>query len=361
MNRPDYRFGAWLRIATLALAGLVLVAAGPDEIRDAERVLSERVGMLFASKTPVDRAWGAHLVGVHRIGEHVGAVRKALDATKGRSDVESRGVRISCLDALIRLGVTVPPGTVVPHYGTCPDEALLLLGRDPAGSRVALWALLEDEKDDLRWMTIVNLLAETRAPGLAYRLLREYEVKMTVHVLGPNTAIGIGGGGGGGKGGAAPMPPELPGKGWPPLRSHVLTDRAVRGATVVAPGRHPVYAVARAATGIGRTAPSKNRMGYREALFGQLLDRRTFYPEPFPWLTFTYESGEHFLERVRKKRESLKNEWELCLMYFENEGLITEEEKEGLKLRLRIEVKDFRWTKFPALPDLPKEWTEGED
>lgn len=360
MNRRRVRKSAWLRIGTLALAGLLLVAAGPDEIRDAERVLSERVGGLFASKTPADRAWGAYLVGVHRIGEHVAAVRKALDATKGKTDAESRGLRLACLDALIRLGVTA--AGVDSHFGTDPDEVLILLARDPAGSREALWKLLPNEKEELRWMTIVNLLAETKSPGLALGLLREYEVKMTVHVLGKNTAIGIGGGGGGSGAAPVPKPPELPRKGWPPLRRHVLTDAAVRGATVVAPGRHPIYSVARAATEVGRTAPSKSRMGYRESLFGQLLDRGTFYPEPYPWLTFTFESKKDFIDRIGKKRESLKNEWELTLMYFENEGLITEEEKRSLKLRLRIEVKDFRWTsKFPPLPDLPKEWQSDQD
>jgi hypothetical protein len=353
--------GAWLRNTTLALAGVLLVAAGPDEIRDAERVLGERVGGLLSSKSAVDRAWGAHLVGVHRIGEQIGAVHRALAGTKGKTDAGHRGVRVVCLDTLIRLGGAVPAATVVPHYEACPDEVLILLALDPAGSRDALSKLLPTEKDDLRWMTILNLLAEAKAPGLSLRLLREYEVKMTVHVLGKNTAIGIGGGSSGGDTVSAPPPPKLPGKGWPPLTRHVLTDRPVRGATVIAPGRHPVYAVVRSVEEAGRTAPSRSRMGYRRELLGQILDRPTFYPDPFPWLTFTFENRTDFIERIRKRRESILSEWTLSLMYFAHGDLITEEEQNALKLPLRIDVKDFRWTKLPSLPDLPKEWTGDED
>ena len=54
---------------------------------------------------------------------------------------------------------------------------------DPKRYREVLLALLDGKLSDARWTAVVGLLAQGPAPGLAARLLDEFEVTLPVYVV----------------------------------------------------------------------------------------------------------------------------------------------------------------------------------
>jgi HEAT repeat protein len=205
----------------------------------------DEAARLLKSQGNRERAWGAYLAGTHGLKEHAPALVELLaDPNLAGGGWEESVVRQAALDALIRLDAEVPAEKLLPLYQSSPDEVVILLARSPEQNREALLPLFVEETPTARWLAVGNLLAESRAPGFAARLLRELKIEASLYVYdregGHNYGLGGGDGascgcGGGGSGGGE----------FPPVSYYVLTDTAGRGATVAAPGRHVVYYVRR--------------------------------------------------------------------------------------------------------------------
>lgn len=92
----------------------------------------------------------------------------------------------------------------------------------------------------MRWVAAGNLLAQTRAPGFAARLLGSLKIRASVYVYeregGHTLSGGEGMNGGGGGGGGRSSGGEFP-----PFGYYNLDDGAHRGAVVLATGPRVIY------------------------------------------------------------------------------------------------------------------------
>lgn len=197
-------------------------------------------GRLLRSGDTRERAWGAYLAGLHGLNDEAPRLVEMLadPALAGGGWQEARALQ-AALDALIRLDAEVPAETLLPLRQSSPDEVFILLAREPRQNRQALLSLFADEAPDPRWLAAGNLLAETRAPGFAARLLAGLKIEARVYVYDSEGDHGYNGGGGCGSGGGGRVfrSPD----GYPPVFYYFLTTANARGAVVAAPGRRTVY------------------------------------------------------------------------------------------------------------------------
>ena len=199
---------------------------------------------LISSGVNSERAWGAYLVGLYGLKDQTAALVGVLTDTSLGAGYEENLVRQAALDALIRLGAKVPAETLRALAPNFSDEAIILLAAAPEENRGALLEIFAELDGDGRarasWLAVGNLLAETKAHGFASLLMRGLKVEATVEVVDREGEGGIGFGGGGGCGCGGEYRPD---EGFPPVSYYALTDDALRGAVVVAPGKHPVFYV----------------------------------------------------------------------------------------------------------------------
>jgi hypothetical protein len=214
-------------------------AAAPDS-RGRLDGLKAEAARLLESRANIDRAWGAYLAGSHELKAEVPRLVEMLaDPALGGVGWEESRVRQAALDALIRLGAEVPVETLLPLKQSSPDEVVILLARAPQQNRQALLSLFVEEAPAAHWLAAGNLLAETRAPGFAARLLGGLKIEADVYVYDREGNYGYGGNGCAGCGcgcGTFRSPDE-----YPPVFYYSLTTAGGRGSVVAAPGRHTVY------------------------------------------------------------------------------------------------------------------------
>lgn len=197
-----------------------------------------------------ERAWGAYLLGLHGLrAEAPRLVELLADPALAGGDWEAALVRQAALDALIRLDAKVPAERLLPLYTSSPDEVIILLAREPQQNQQALLSLFDDASPTGRWLAVGNLLAETRAPGFAARLMAGLKIEARVYVYDREGDRGYGGDCGGGSGVGQFFKPLDE---YPPVFYYSLTKADARGAVVVAPGRHTVCYARSLAPGGGR-------------------------------------------------------------------------------------------------------------
>jgi hypothetical protein len=199
-----------------------------------------------------ERAWGAYLAGLHGLkAEAPRLVELLADPALDTGGWEEAVVRQAALDALIRLRAEVPAETLMPLRQSAPDEVIILLARDPRQNRPALLSLFVQETPAAQWLAAGNLLAETRAPGFAARLMAELKIAAHVNVYDDDSDRSCGVSGGGDSYGCSAF--RAPNE-YPPVFYYFLTTESARGAVVTAPGRHAVYYVRSISPGCGRGA-----------------------------------------------------------------------------------------------------------
>jgi hypothetical protein len=219
-----------------------------------------------------ERAWGAYLAGLYDLKTEVPRLVELLaDPALDAGGWEETRVRQASLDALIRLGAEVPAETLLPLKQSAPDEVIILLARAPHQNQQALLSLFVDESPDSHWLAVGNLLAETRAPGFAARLMAGLKIAGEVYVYDYEGERGYGAGGCGGFGcgcNTFRSPDE-----YPPVFHHSLTTVSDGGAVVVAPGRRMVYYVRSASPpcGCGESGRGSAKDQYRVEYVADLL------------------------------------------------------------------------------------------
>ena len=211
---------------------LVAFAAGPLYAQDADSIARQ-----LSANDPKSVAWGGYLAGEHRVRAAVPHLIAALDSSRLRqAGREWKAARFAVLDALILLDAQPPADLLVRYYKEHREQVLILLSEPRAGRDDILLKLLKRESG-LPWYAIAGLLLETRAAGFGAGLIEGLRLRLDVSVVDGESRYyrGIGAGGGACHYGIYPAP------GFPPIATYSLWNGAVRGATILAEGPHPVY------------------------------------------------------------------------------------------------------------------------
>jgi hypothetical protein len=308
---------------------------------------------LLKSQASRERAWGAYLVGLHGFKEQESSLVGLLADPNLGNVWEEALVRQAALDSLIQINAEVPAEQLMPLYHSSPDEVLILLARTPERNQATLLPLLVEEMATPRWLAVGNLLAETRAPGFAARLLRDLKIEARVFVFdheGPHN-FGMGGGGGCGCGGDAPFAPE----GFPPVLYYTLVDEAARGAVVVAPGRHPVFYLRAPARGncCGRHVSESDRDFLRVDYLADLLNTGVgdlkFDVRPFHEVVC--KDARQCRRALAALRREIGQSYADLSERLLKESLLDPAEASELKPDITFDLMDFRDDKALPLPD----------
>jgi hypothetical protein len=214
----------------------------PFSVNQLEQLKSEAGRMLF-SPSLKERAWGAHLVGKLGLKEQANALLVAAKNSLEDSGDQEKVVYLLALDSLIQLGVALPAEDLLPLYKYSPDAVMILLSRAPQENREALLAIARQVKSNEQnkdfWLAACNLLAESKAKGLAAYLLSEMTINAEVTVSDEGGGGGVAGWGSSiGCGGAYTLNIA---EDFPPIGFYLLHDSAKGGRVVLAAGTHTSY------------------------------------------------------------------------------------------------------------------------
>lgn len=322
----------------LLVLGLLLRSAAAQEVEDARSVAAEASAR-------------------HATAETIARFIRLLVAEPRAPEEDARPW---LLDALIRADADVPARILEPLFDTYPDQVVVLLAKDPAANREAMLRLTDGEAAPLHRMAIAAVLAGARQPGVASRLLDGLVVTCMVSVLpSPNMAIGVGGGAGG--------PPPAPvvrahrvlRPGWPPFVRYTLTDKPQRGDVLVGGGTYRIYYRREEIRGDGVDLlvfpPCIDDASLRLGCVADLLPGgpREVRLQPVTQWTLYWSDAETYLKEVAERRARLAVFHAALVGALVRRGLLTEQERKGLKLRVAWKITDHRRENepLPAIPD----------
>ncbi|MCA1618918.1 MAG: hypothetical protein LC795_06320 [Acidobacteria bacterium] len=310
---------------------------------------------LLRARGSRERAWGAYLAGAYGLKEHAPLVVALLeDADGAAGGWEESSVKRAALDALIRLDADVPPEKLLPLYQLAPDETVILLAHAPERNAGALLTLFADEMPSARWVAVGNLLAEALAKGFAARLLAGLEMRASVYVYDREGERGFNGGGGHGCGGSSHF--ALVPDGFPPFGRYALTTTPLRGAVVVARGRHTVYYV-RAGPGRGLAADSGcevERDAFRVEYLAELLrtTAERFELEARSFHEVVCRDERQCRRALADLRDEAARAYAAVLGSLVGAELLGADEASGLKPDLTLVLYDYRERKTFPLPEM---------
>jgi hypothetical protein len=319
------------------------------------------VAELLASEEPREQAWGAYRAASERVDGAVPALRRLLAAHVGEDSEESRLVRETVLDSLIRLEANVPWKELRDLPARDRTRVLILLAKHPAEHVAALRELADDDLPEVEWLLVCNLLCKERAPGFAAFLLVGLELTLEIKVRDPKPGLqlGIGGGIGGGFGSRGRLRVR---PGWPP-RAHYSLDKNYRGGrggrVLVAPGPHPIYykrrEVKEGAGGIGTTTSLGDRNRYRIEYLAELLGTpvKSIGLRTHSFVVVAWKDEASYLADAWNAHQRIYRAWDGVVESLLDLELLTAEEAKGLRPELKTIVDDRRESKFPRLPELP--------
>lgn len=302
-----------------------------------------------------ERAWGAYLAGIYGLKEQAPSLVSILEdeALRGEGG-EEHTVRQAALDALIRLDAEVPAGALLPLYASAPDEVLILLAHAPRENQGALLTLFREDAENVRWLAAGNLLAETRAPGFAARLLGSLYVEANLHVYdaeGEHPLSGGGMNGGGGCGGVG----SGPGRDFPPVGYYSLYDYARRGANVLAAtGPRAVYYARReyrdhCPHGGDFLDRASTRVDYLRELLRGASEMTDF--DGSLWQELVCKDSAQCLRALAGARDRVRRAYRAVVRRLLADGLLDGAEAAGLKPHFKLVITDARERRSFALPD----------
>jgi hypothetical protein len=315
--------------------------------------VSSNVGALLKSASPADRAWGAYLAQKNDLSDIVPDLIGVLrQETLSKADPM---LMYALLDSLIQLQAEVPPDAITALGPDLVDYQILLMSRSPEANGEALLSLMRNG-DGVRWRAVSNLLTSAKAPGFAAELLTELHVKVTINVVDPDQAGGgIGSGYGGYRG--ARLGISVPAD-FPPTGFFEITDEALAGNVVFAPGPHVVY-YSRSVTQPGATGP---RTG---AIEGR-LDKDSAVVEYLkvltgasgidlsPWETFdvTWEGPQKLIEAIKEIKGEMKSKYQQVSAQLMTDGLLFPDEALAASPTFQFELSDQRSDQSVPIPQV---------
>lgn len=311
--------------------------------------IREVITRLYNSYENSDRAWAAYLIGKHSLQEFIPVLENILDSVELDNSWGASLVRRAALDSLIQMKAVIPSEKIAPLFKQLPDETLVLLSVASDKNQEVLLSLVEQTKGGIRWTMINNLLAETKAPGLAAILLRDLKIEALITVSESGT---VGSGGGVrwvsvGCGGSYQVPESFP-----PTAFYKLTNTPIRGAVVVTQGKYPIfYTRTFVQSGTSISAGSSDNGGDEDQkrlyYLAELLDisEKDLDIYPAPSFSIAWHSNESYLKEVASIRQQIKELYGHLLKRLVKADRLTADEAKFLEPNIIIEIKDERVNK----------------
>lgn len=239
------------RLVVMALPVMAAFAQQFEPFAVTEREASAKAAQWMHAQGYREKAWGAYLVGKHRLQEKGADVASQLAGLRElagstlRNGTPEYSVVQATLVALIQPRYHVDAAGLLPFQSHWPDEVLILLAQDPQANGEILLSMAERRDlegarwvESARWATVHNLLVAINSPGIAARLLSGVNLS---HVFCVMDRAGYPAGSGGGRGGGAYDGWGGFASGFPPAGVYDLVLSPPGDDVTVAPGRHPVY------------------------------------------------------------------------------------------------------------------------
>lgn len=342
-------------LIAFALSTSAFAQAGKPSAED--DALAQRVARQLSSGDPKAVAWGGYLATEHGMRGSIPDLVKAIASPRlQQSGIEWSAARNAVFDALIQLGGHPPPQVLLPYYEQHREQVLILLFEPQPGRDAVLLKLLRDESG-IPWYAIAGLLLEAKAAGLAAELLRGLRLTLDVTVVdgppeyGPRSGSGFGAGIGDGV--------LYPAPGFPAIATYSLWHSAVRGATVLSEGPHPVYYTRKRSppdwvpsgpSGLTIDAPdAKERLEYLEELLEHWLP-----VEPVEEITLQWTTSERLRADVARHRERIGRKHGELIALAQKRKRLTAAEAKALVATIDVQVQDLRRNKSTRLPDLSR-------
>ena len=320
----------WL---VLTLAASALAQSPADAVE--QQIVSE----LLASPEPARQAWGAHLAG------NYGQV-KLLDRIKPLLASPDLDVQAHALDAIIRLGDSVPAATLEVLYEKFPSQSLILLLRS-AGNQPALESLLRTRISDTAWVAVNNTLLRLKSTEAITALLREFTVQLRVLVADDDAGHGFSGGSGGGTIGCGFKSAR---NGFPPPVYYSLTNSAELGDVVIAPGRHTVYYRRSHTPGTSSLYIDRNRL--RQDYLADLLylDPKRLPLQASATRIVGWKGEQEYRTSVAAARREMLSAFRSTAGLLAARGLIRESDAASLEPAIQLLITDIRTEPRTPLP-----------
>jgi hypothetical protein len=338
---------AFASLAAAQRAPLPLPASGAGVVREVSRRLR--------STDPADLAWGGYLAAENRVHEAEGWLRRALLRTRSRTSEAHDLAALALLDALIRIGATVPAHELGPYLrGDTIEAVIILLARSPRAAGPILLAFLrEADRATPAWLAAGNVLAQHPTAGFAAIVLEQLQLDVDIMVEDPTAPRGefpFSGRGGTSCGGG-----HIP-EGFPPIAAWVFISEARGGALRIAAGRFPVWAVRRLVR-TSRGWPCRwgivndeheVRVGWLATLLGDerpAIERRVRH-------RLAWTSPQACREQIVAWRAACAAAWRDVRNRLLERGHLSREECERLRPRLSVIVRDRRQDRSTPLPSI---------
>ncbi len=324
-------------------------------------------------------AWAAHFVLVEKRTSFLPALEQlASKALKSKADYQTRRALLAELDAIDQLGGEIPTADIAALDHMLAWQAHLLAGK-PWEEALPIWQkLFKPETGEIDYQAqriAAEMLARHAAPGFAVQLLSSIQVHATIIVHDANLSGGIGyrssccGSGLRGD----PLP-------WPSVAALYLfeprkiSDAPPPGSTVFVGEPNPIYLVRTEKQGNWPTAgcdtgirPLNDRN--RSRLTGVLLGGvgASPFPEEQVQIDILFSDREAYRARVAAFVDEQQRNFDAVGRTAEHAGLLTEMERQKLKLAIELYLIDSRispgvdlpgiafgeqavWTQRPPLP-----------
>lgn len=361
-------------LAAMTFFVFALMASGQEEAVTAEPDLLDPIVRMTRSDSSEVRAWGAYLAGHHRLAEAAPALCTILHppapgagaapntVSKSAADAASKKggdldyIRYAALHALITLDVPVPAAKLISLPAHFNSQVFLLLARDAVRNREALLDLAREKRSGfVTLMAVCNTLVPLKSPGAAALLLGRIELKLDISVYDKGHLGDIFGASGGRHGDSFFRNP----KGFPPLVHYHLYERPRPGATVVAPGKFPIYCLRRTVEP-GKTAGFDSFMrsgpGRNDYLLHCLallagLDEEKLGLDPEQHRKVFWSDAASMRDAVASARSKMATEFFALADLYRERGLLTVDEANILNPVIGVKISDMRKDKTEPLPD----------
>jgi hypothetical protein len=175
------------RLALLITCAALSVVAQPPESEPVDVARRNQIHAMLSSTAPDQLAWGAYLAAENSEPSFVPSIIPLLRH-------ENPDVQLAAIDALIRLNAEVPAERLGPiRIDGRFDPFLALLAKNPQKYSRVLLNLLDESLDGTEWTAVNSILWMTPPRGYAARLLREWQLQVSVEVQDKPPGIGCGG------------------------------------------------------------------------------------------------------------------------------------------------------------------------
>ena len=347
---------------SVALFAQPLLSPGPDSVVHSQQEQSGALASQWIHDVdPKRQAWAAYLIGRDRRTELLPLLldRVAQYHDFGPpispQDFDQTAAMSVMLDTLIQLDAKVPGRHAMDLFPRFPAQALILLSYSAVENREILLSLMDQAKSDQVWLGAGNLLASTRAAGLAAKFMNEITVHAEVTVV-SGVRSGFGSGVGGSSIGCGP--PSRPPLDWPEAGQYALTLVPNRGDSLLAWGARPVYY--RRVLGRADHHPwqepqgSSNRDPYRLEYLAQFMNKAPA-SLPFsvrPRITIAWSNAEAYRAEVEAFLQQQRILFHMLANDLRTRQWMTPDEEQAVRMRIVVEVSDFRDNPSRPLPAL---------